>query len=210
MSESATGRAPRTRSAAWIPIATVLLAAVSGCGAVPTTEPARYRIIAPQVAPVEAPPGGVLRVADPEVIAELSGDRMHVADGPVRLLAWRGHRFAAPIDRLVGDALVAGLRQSGVCDQVWTALEPGDADRELRVRVTGFHQDERDGVWAGVVTLDITVLDADRVPIGTAVVSAATPLDGATPEALAVALSTSLERVIGELAEDVSNRARSP
>ena len=61
-----------------------------------------------------------------------------------------------------------------------------------------------------MVTLDITVLDADRVPIGTAVVSAATPLDGATPEALAVALSTSLERVIGELAEDVSNRARSP
>jgi ABC-type uncharacterized transport system auxiliary subunit len=176
-----------------------VLAWLGGCGGVAVREPERYRIAVPPV-PVAGVTGlGALRVADVEVVAELAGDHMQVADGPVRVMAYRGHRFAGSLDRLCADALVTGLRRSGAFAQVHSALAPGTADVELRARVLDFHQAPVDGGWGGLVTLDVQVFDLERRLLLATELTAATPLADPSPAALAVALSRSLEQVLVDL-----------
>jgi uncharacterized lipoprotein YmbA len=185
----------------------VLLAALSmagACSSVAMPERATYRLAPPEPAAsaVTERGSGVLRVASVELAADLQGDRLMVADGPVRVHGYQFHHWAGPLDRMIADSVVTVLRRSGRFTTVKAETDRGEEDWLLNARVLDFHQAADGDRWCGLVTLDLQVTDRDGRGVFRGEIRQREPLAVIDPEHLAVALSAAtagaLDRFLAE------------
>ncbi|MGE0142324.1 MAG: ABC-type transport auxiliary lipoprotein family protein [Planctomycetota bacterium] len=174
----------------------VVCATLAACGAVTVPEEFTYRLSSPQP---DAPGGlvaGVLRVGDVDVVAELSGDRLVVADDGIRMRSWHHHRWAGPIDRLVGDAVVTGLVRSRRFLDVKSPSASGIEDLQLNVRVLDFHQVASPQGWRARATVELRLAHSDGRLAFQDEFRADTPLPDGQPATLAQGLGTSIATVV--------------
>jgi hypothetical protein len=173
--------------------------ALAACGSVPVHEPSYYRLALPTPASTRTKQLGTLRVGELALAADLAGDRLLVQDGRVRVLPFERHRWAGPLDRLITDAVVAGLSRSGAFARVKGAFDDGGEDLLLQGRVLECHQVAIGGAWHGRVTLDLALQDTSGRLWFQGELSGAQRLAGDDPEALVVALSAALAEVVDRI-----------
>src|SRR5690606_6427104 len=175
----------------------LLSAALAACGSAELPQERWYRLQPPAPQAEVEGHAGVVRVGDLRLAGHLGGDRLLVALSPVRVAAYELHRWAGPLEQLLADALVSGLRRTGCFTRVKTGIDPGGEDLLLTGRVLDFQQaPDADGGWCGLVTLDFELVDRDGMPLLQGEVQARTPLEAQGPEALVAALSRSVTEVI--------------
>jgi uncharacterized lipoprotein YmbA len=176
----------------------VLLLA-GACSSVTLPAEQTYRLMLPPPAGGERPLGGVLRVGEIALGADLAGDRLMVAESGVRVTAYRYHRWAGPLERLVADAVVTGLARAHCFRQVKAEASRGGEDYLLTGRVLEFHQAPVGAVWHGLATLDLQLSDLDGRLLFQREFQASTPLAGEGPDALAEALSRSVGSIVDQI-----------
>jgi uncharacterized lipoprotein YmbA len=182
----------------------VLALLLVGCGSVKVPSETLYRLPAPRVVATGETLDSVLRVERLSLAANIAGDRLAVAEGPVRLQRYELHRWAGPLDGLVSDALVLGFVRSGGFREVKVARDPGGDDLVLSGTVLEFHEVREPGGSVGQLALDLRLVDrrtgralfraefAQRVPAG-----------AGGPEAAAQALSAGLGAIVAEVLDAV-------
>lgn len=178
---------------------TVAALLLCSCGAVELPEQRTFRLHLPLPSGGERPTAGVLRVGEIALAADLQGDRLMVAEGPVQVRSYRHHRWAGPLERLVADAVVTGLSRARCFRQVKDATARGGEDYLLTGRVLEFHQTARGGAWFGCATLDVQLVDAEGRLCFQGELSAATPMADGDPESLVIALSRSVEDIVDQI-----------
>lgn len=181
-------------------IATAGVALVA-CGAVPVPEEFTYRLPVPRAREYAVTVAGVLRVADVDVVSELAGDRLVVADEGARLRAWRHHRWAGPLERVVEDAMVTGLARSRRFLEVKSPSSAGLEDLVLTGRVIDFHQIAAPESWRARATIEVRLSRADGQLVFQDEFCAETPLAANDPDGLARALGTSMNAIVDALIE---------
>ncbi len=191
----------------WATRATAVLAVVmaiglQGCGSVPAPELRFYRLDWPRPAGGELPRLGVLRVLDLRASAHLQGDALVLADGPVALHRSEGHRWAAPVERLVTEALIQGLGRSRMFAAVKDQGSAGGEDLLLDGRVLAFEPVRDDAGVRGRVALEVWIEQPGRAPLRRefqADVPCGDPTPAAAVTALSAALAAILDQLVGEL-----------
>lgn len=179
--------------------ALALLAVLGACSSVQVPEQHLYRLRLPDPPRAVETRRCVLRIGPLDLAADLGGDRLVVADGPVKVAHYRNHRWAGPLERLVADALLAGIARSRAFEQVKSDSERGGEDLLLTGRVLDFHQSVRDGRWVGDVALDVRIAAQDGGSVLHVELRRDAELESAEPEALVLALSSALEQVVDDL-----------
>jgi uncharacterized lipoprotein YmbA len=180
-------------------VAVCLCVLLAACGSVAVPEQHYYRLVPPSPAGELLPRAGTLRVANVELAAELSGDRMLVADGPVRVAPFVHHHWAGPLDRLVADALVTGLRRAGWFERVKDLTTGGGEDWLITARVLDFHlAPGSDGEWVGLATIDLELVDQGGTLVFRDEFRRTTPTGGTEPEYVVEALSRSVESIVAD------------
>lgn len=173
---------------------------LASCGSVDVPQAHRYRLEWPHPAPTAMPRLGVLRVLDLQAASHLQGEGLVVADGSVRLRQSDLQLWAAPLERLVTEALTQGLARSRVFTLVKGAGDTGGEDLVMAGRVLAFEQDSGRGVAR--VLLELWLERSGQQVLRTEV-QAETPCPAKTPEAIAQGLSsalgTALEQLLAEL-----------
>jgi len=181
---------------AWFGAALVLLSAA--CGSVEVPVETFYRLPAPRPPQSSAPLPAVLRIDRLHLAANLAGDQLLVADGPVRMHRYQLHRWAGPVDELVSDALLLGLARSHGFTEVKGPGDGGAEDLLLSGTIVDFLQERRaDATVVGRVTLELRLTDArSGREVFRAEFSETVPTTDSGPEAAAVALSAGLGRIV--------------
>lgn len=199
------GRALGMARGAWLLAPFVL----TGCGSVEVPDEVYYRVALPPAATAPMAHGGVLRMESLTLASSLSEDGLMVQEGPVRLRPYAFHRWVAPLDQLVTDAIQGNLRRSRCFEEVLGPLEGDTADLVLTGRIVDFQQDVGAAAWDGVVTLDLRLvqLAEDGVStVGTAFqreFTARVPATSRHPEAGVQALSQGLGEVCQQLVQQM-------
>lgn len=175
-------------------VATAILFA--GCGAVAVPEDFTYRLPAPEPRATDGPPVGALRVGEIDVVAELAGDRLWIADEGTRLRAYRHHLWAGPLERMVADAFVTGLVRTRRFAEVKSPTSPGSEDFVVAGRVLDFHQVHAEGGWRARATLEVRLSRDDGTLVFQDELRADTPMSSGDPDALARALGTSVGTIV--------------
>jgi ABC-type uncharacterized transport system auxiliary subunit len=190
------------RAALGTVIALLAACALAGCGSVTVPHETLYRLPLPRPPRAAEPLASVLRIERLSLAANVAGDRLAVADGPVALQRYELHRWAGPLDGLVLDALVIGFVRSGGFVEVKAPRDPGGDDLVLSGTILDFHEVREAAGAVGLVALDLRLVDrrsqrelfrsefAQRVPAG-----------AGGPEAAARALSQGLGAIVAEVVE---------
>lgn len=168
-----------------------------GCGAVEVPRTQFYRLQMPTPVGGELPRAGVLRVLDLQLANNLAGDCLLVADGPVRVQSLELHRWVAPLDRMVTDALVQELFRTQVFARVLGSGDAGSEQLTVGGRILDFHQQRDGGANKARVALQLWLLQGDQQLLQQEFTAAA-PLDTAAPEAAVKALSAALATVLDQ------------
>ncbi|MFO1053029.1 MAG: ABC-type transport auxiliary lipoprotein family protein [Planctomycetota bacterium] len=177
----------------------LLLSMACGCGAVAVPEDFAYRLPAPQPRDDANFIGGVLRVGDVDVVAELAGDRLLVADAGTRLRAWQHHRWAGPLERMVSDALVTGLARTRRFAEVKSPSASGTEDFVITARVLDFHEVGDAQGWRARATIELHLVRQDGRLVFQDEFRADTPLASSDPGELACGLGHSIGTILDAL-----------
>jgi len=136
-------------------------------------------------------------VLDLQLANNLAGDCLLVADGPVRVQTLELHRWVAPLDRMVTDAVVQELTRTQIFARVLGSGDAGSEQLTVGGRILDFHQ-QRDGAASKArVSLQLWLLQGDRQLLQQEL-HADAPLTTAAPEAAVQALSTALATVLDQ------------
>lgn len=173
----------------------------SGCTSV-ELEPVRFYRLGPAIVPTgDRPPTKVLRIDDFTVAPHLAGDRLVAVIGRHRLAPYRNDLWAAPLERLVTDAVIRGLMRSQRFVAVLGNRDAGRADLSLSGRVLNFEEEGDGGSFKGFVQIAY-VLREERsgrlLGQGSLAEKVAAPSDG--PEYAVWSLSEALGKVLTRLA----------
>ena len=169
------------------------------CAAVAVPEEQSYRLALPTTVAPYAQRAGTLRVCDLQLGTALAGDRLLQQAG-VRLAARPLARWAAPLDRLVTDALVLGLSRQRVCDLVKGSGDAGAETWSLHGRIVDFGEADAGQGPEARVTLELWLEQAGELVFQdefAAVVPIAT--DGAAADAAVAAWSRGVDQVVGSV-----------
>lgn len=173
---------------------------LAGCGSVEVPIETFYRLPPPRPPRSPEPLPAVLRVDRLRLAANLAGDQLLVADGPVRLHRYEMHRWAGPVDELVLDALLLGFARSGGFAEIKGPGDAGAEDLLLSGTIVDFLQVRQGDAMVGRVTLDLRLVEADSGrEVFRAEFSQTVPATDPGPEAAAVALSEGLGEVVAEV-----------
>ena len=143
-----------------VPVLWFGLLGVAGCGSVEVPKQLYYRLEAPEPPKATIPRAGVLRVGGLELAADLAGDRVMVAENAVQVAPFVHHHWAGPLDGLLADVLVTGLRRAGWFERVKDPMAGGGEDWVLSGRVLDFQlAPGEDGRWVGRATIDLELVD---------------------------------------------------
>ncbi|MCC6784750.1 MAG: membrane integrity-associated transporter subunit PqiC [Planctomycetes bacterium] len=186
------------RSSGW---ALTLLAMLAACGAVEVPEDFTYRLPAPEPRLVAGASAGTLRVAELDVVAELAGDRLLIADEGTRLRAYRHHHWAGPLERMVADAIVTGLVRSRRFAEVKSPSSSGLEELVLVGRVLDFHQVRAEDGWRARATFELRLSREDGTLVFQDELRADTPMSVSDPDTLARALGTSVGTIVDEFVQ---------
>lgn len=118
------------------------------------------------------------------------------------------NRWRANPGYLVTDYLVRDLRDSGLFTGVFSYDLSGPARFDLEGDVVDFQEVDTPGVWHAALTLNLTLLDTDKVNITEKVMfqrryEAREPMLSKTPQGLAEAMSRALQKLSGQIIDDV-------
>ena len=173
-----------------------------GCSTVAIPEENYYRLDLPRLTPMAAASSEILRIEGFELASSLNSDRLLVADNPVQLRAYEFHRWIGPLDRLVQDAVQAGLSRVRAFAEVKGPAEAPGETLYLSGRILDFHQVGEDGAWAGRVTLELRLAASqDRRVLFQEEFSRTVPMQGATPADAARSLSAGTGRIVEDFLE---------
>ena len=93
--------------------------------------------------------------------AHLQGERLVARVSPVELEYYAGHRWAAPLENILAEAVLQGLREAGLFASVTREGEPSALpDVRLSGFVRAFEEEDRPDGWWGVAVLDLSLRDA--------------------------------------------------
>jgi uncharacterized lipoprotein YmbA len=178
------------------PAIAVLLAA---CGSVAVPRERIYRLEPPAAAAAAPLRAGILRVFDLQLGTALDSDCLLVAEG-VRLEPRPLDRWAAPLDRLVTDALVLGLSRARVCALVKGSGDPGEETWSLHGRIVEFAEGRAADRAEARVALELWLQQDGRLVFHDEF-AATEPMSGGGPDVAVAALSRGLQRVAGSVVE---------
>jgi ABC-type uncharacterized transport system auxiliary subunit len=186
-------------------LASILLVLAIGCGG--SAPPTRFYHLAP------APPG---RGAGTEVLvleplttdAGYDDERMVYRTSPYRFDYYDYHRWSAAPGVLVGDYLEQALERSGRFKAVLREASPSAA-LVMSGRVVAIEEvDRAKGSWFGHIVLELQLTDqATNEVVWTEQFDETEPMPVQTPEGLARALSTAMQRVVRRAAPVVGELA---
>lgn len=182
-------------------LALTFLAMLGACGAVEVPEDFTYRLPAPEPQRVAGASAGTLRVAELDVVAELAGDRLLIADEGTRLRAYRHHHWAGPLERMVADAIVTGLVRSRRFAEVKSPSSSGLEELVLVGRVLDFHQVRAEDGWRARATFELRLSREDGTLVFQDELRADTPMSVSDPDTLARALGTSVGTIVDEFVQ---------
>ncbi len=178
------------------------LLACAACGGVSVPDERYYRLALPPRPAVDGlqPLGGTLVLDRVGVAPHLRGDGLQVANGPVGLQPYRFHRWVAPVEEVVHDALLTGFERAGVFGAVVAAVDARAADWSLRARVLELQQTALDGRWVAraVLRLTLTEVRSGRVVVD-GEFGGDVPVDGDLPEDVVRGLSRGVGMALDQL-----------
>jgi ABC-type uncharacterized transport system auxiliary subunit len=91
----------------------------------------------------------------------LQGDRLAARISPVELEYYAGHRWAAPLEEILAEAVLQGLREAGLFAAVVRSEDPGARpDLTLSGYVRTCEEEDRFDGWWGVAVLEVALRDA--------------------------------------------------
>jgi uncharacterized lipoprotein YmbA len=187
----------------WCPFWLWLTAA---CGSVTVPQEHFYRLDWPEPSGGQLPRLGVLRVLDLEAASHLQGDGPALAVGAVRLHRDELHRWVAPLDRMVTEALLQGLARTRMFALVKGAGDGGTEDLTLDGRILAFEQVVDGAGRRARVALEIWVERDGRRGLRSELRAEEACRD-AGPEAAVRALSLALAQVVDQLAGELRGLA---
>lgn len=174
---------------------------LTSCGSVTLPETQHYRLQVPAPrAPAEIPIGRLF-VREVRLAADLASDRLVVAASPVRVQFFRFHAWAAPLDRLLEDAFVAGLTRSAAFVEVHEDLGHATAptDLVLDALVRQFHLTPTTDGWCGEVLVDVRLSRTSGEVVLHREFFGRQPAAQDEPEAGVAALSSATTRVLEDV-----------
>lgn len=127
--------------------------------------------------------------------------------------SYRYHRWRANPGALVTDALIRDLREARLFQAVLRPESAGDSRFRLEGGVEEILEVDTPGSWQAALTLSVTLLDVKSPDLTTRVVFQKTfkttqPLPARTPAGLAQGMSLALQRLSGEIIQEVYQAAR--
>jgi uncharacterized lipoprotein YmbA len=183
----------------------VLSIVLAACGGkLPETR--YYQLAAPASA---APAGDAVVVLEPlETDTAYDDERIVYRTSPYRLDYYQYQRWASPPGSMVSDYLAAALARTGRFRALPRELTT-DAPVVLGGRVLAIEEvDQRRDHWVGRIALELTLTDARTgAALWTKRFDETEPLAAQTPEGLAAALSTAMERVVSSAAPAIEQLA---
>lgn len=171
----------------------------TACRAVEIPEESLYRLEPPAPAGGERLAGGVLRIGSFALAGSLSGDALMVGRSRVALQPFQYHRWVAPLDRMVADAVTVGFVRSRCFDLVKSEEDPGTEDLVLHGRVLDFHQEVTAEEWLGVVRMMVWLEDREGRCVFQREVHQWARAPERDPEGGVVALSQAVAAVVDEI-----------
>lgn len=174
------------------------LLALSACGTVDVPQVHLYRLRPATVTAGFEHPSGTLGIGQITISSDLLGDQLVVRHGQVRQSTFEYHQWAAPLDRLIAEALEVGLSRTGCFDDVLLDAGTHDVDYVLDAHVRGFHGAVRAGGWVGEATIVFRLTDSAGQTVLCTELTASRTVDRQDAESVAVALSFAIEGLIGQ------------
>lgn len=171
------------------------LALLSACASVPQTH--FYRLSPAGPAPAREAAAGVLSIEPIEADAAYADDRIAYRTSPVRLDYYNYHRWAAPPAILLADYLRTAYARTGLFERVVSGFHPSP-QAIVSGRLIAFDEvDRSETSWVDQLELELSLADAAsaRVLWRDRFVETE-PIRERSPEGLAVALSTAMDRVV--------------
>ncbi|HZO14151.1 MAG TPA: ABC-type transport auxiliary lipoprotein family protein [Polyangiaceae bacterium] len=174
----------------------LLCLALTACAAVPETH--RYTLVAATIAPVieEGADLPTLTVEELEVDPPYDDPRIAYRPSAYRFESYHYHRWSAPPSLLVSEYFRDAFSRSGHFARVTRAIVP-QTNALLRGRLTAFEEvDVKKNRWVGRVALELSLEDPTTGKIlWSRSFDESEPLVDQSPDGLARALSTALQRI---------------
>ena len=166
---------------------------------------------------LEYPPPPVARLAplDTGLKVELfavdeaiNRQEMVYKENPYKTGAYQYNRWRTEPGYLVTDYLTRDLRDSKLFCAVFSYDRSGAGRFRLEGGVAEFQENDLPGPWQAALTLNITLLDTDKENIADKVVlqrtyQAREPMPAKTPQGLAEAMSSAMQKVSRQIIDDV-------
>lgn len=155
-----------------------------------------------------APLDAALRVDLFAVDEVINRPEMVYKVNPYKTGVYQYNRWRTTPGFLVTDFLVRDLRAAGL----FKAVFPYDRGGQTRFRLEGgvveFQENNQAGPWQAALTLSVTLLDTDRENIAERVIFQRTyqtqeTMPSNTPQGLAEAMSTAMQKLSGQIIQDV-------
>lgn len=127
---------------------------------------------------------------------------------PYKTGTYQYNRWRTDPGYLVTDYLTRDLRDCRLFKAVFPYDRSGPARFHLEGGVREFQEDDMPGPWKAALTLTITLLDTDKENVAERVLfqrtyQAQEPMPARTPQGLAEAMSTAMQRVSKQIIDDV-------
>lgn len=155
----------------------------------------------------------ILTVEPFEVAQAFNSTAMLYQPAPQLSEAYQYHRWRVDPGAMVTDLLLRDLRES----RMFQAVLRREGTREGRFRLEGGVEEIQEldtpGTWQAALALSVTLLDLESPEVSTRVVfqktfRATEPLPAKTPAGLAQGMSKALERLSGEILQEVYQAVR--
>jgi ABC-type uncharacterized transport system auxiliary subunit len=185
-----------------------VLVIVPACGGSPALI---NRFILDYPPPVTGKPGPLDAAVRVELFAVdeiINRPEMVYKVNPYKTGAYQYNRWRTTPGFLVTDFLIRDLRQAGLFKAVFPYDRGGQARFRLEGGVVEFQENNQAGPWQAALTLNITLLDTDKENIAERVIfqrsyQTQEPMPSNTPQGLAEAMSSAMQKLSGRIIQDV-------
>jgi cholesterol transport system auxiliary component len=199
----------RGKSAALLVIPSLVAALLlCGCGKPPSLINRYVLAYPPPVLAQLRPLDTAIKVNLFAVDETLNRSEMVYKENPYKTGTYRYNRWRANPGYLATDYLTRDLRDSKLFKAVFSYDQSGQGRFRLEGGVQAFNELDLPGGWQAALTLDITLIDADKENIATRVVFQKTyetqePMLTKTPQGLAEAMSYGMQKLSKQIIDDV-------
>jgi ABC-type uncharacterized transport system auxiliary subunit len=189
-------------------LALMAVLSLSACGKPPNLINRYILDYPPPIVGRQSPVDAGIKVELFAVDESINRPEMVYRVNPYQTGVYQYNRWRTDPGYLVTDYLTRDLRDSRLFKAVFSYDRSGQARFHLEGGVAEFQENDMPGPWQAALTLNITLLDADKENIAEKVVfqrnyQAQETMAAKTPQGLAEAMSAAMERVSKKVVDDV-------